>query len=197
MLQLNYIDFLKDLCWRTLGMREVNVNSNRLWDVSLPKGCCIYSWQKRFRSNLECSLWVGRKSVGEEAGDHITIPTFHIFHDGKCFQLKIWGEFWGNRPTKEYLGVDFNDEAIQSDLTKALDGVCSAWSEFGIKGNCGCNPGDHVGSGYVFWNVTIPFVSQDELVSGDFSKKLCDGLVKLAKSLAILLPYRVFVKNDK
>ena len=197
MVKFNQSNFLKDLCWRTLGMREVKVNGNCLWDASLPNGCCIYSWQKRFRSNLECYLWVGRKTVNEEAGDHITAPTFHIFHDGKCFQLKIWAEFWGNWPKEKYLGINFNAEAIQSDLVQALDGICTAWSEFGIKGNCGCNPGDHVGSGYIFWNATIPFVNQNELVSEDFSKKLRDGLVKLAESLAILLPYRVLVNNNK
>ena len=200
----NRSSFLKDLRWHTLGMREIYLNDGRWWDASLPNGCCIYSWQKRVQSNLECSLWVGRNSVAEESGDHITTPTFHICHDGKSFLLKIWGEFWGNWPKERYKGIDFNAESIQPDLAKTLEGVSSAWSAFGVSGNCGCNSGDYVGGGDIWWNVTIPFkettsvdLAYEVLVSKEFSKKLRDSLVKLAESFAILLPHRVPVNNNK
>jgi len=200
----NRSSFLKDLRWHTLGMREIYLNDGRWWDASLPNGCCIYSWQKRVQSNLECSLWVGRNSVAEESGDHITTPTFHICHDGKSFLLKIWGEFWGNWPKERYKGIDFNAESIQPDLAKTLEGVSSAWSAFGVSGNCGCNSGDYVGGGDIWWNVTIPFkettsvdLAYEVLVSKEFSKKLRDSLVKLAESFAVLLPHRVPVNNNK
>lgn len=188
-------DYLKDLRWHTLGMRGVTVKGNHVWDAGLPENCCIYSWQKRVQSNLECSLWAGRKSYAVECGDYITSPVFHIYHDGKSFQLKIWGEFWGNWPNEKYLGIDFSADDIKSDLAKTLDGVCNAWSAFDVKGNCGCHPGDHVGDGDIWWNVTIPFQFQEQLVDNGFSEKLRGSLAKLAEAFSALLGYRVKANN--
>ena len=189
----NRSDFLKAMRWCTLGLR--NMKGEAGMEILLPKGVYLSSWQRRVQTNLSSELWIGYSE--DDTGDFLTEPMFHIYHNGKSFQLKMWGEFWGNWPKEKYLGIDFNAESIQTDLTKALDGVCSAWSEFGIKGNCGCNSGDHVGNGDIWWNVTIPFVNKDELVSDDFSQRLRDGLVKLAESFAILLSYRVPVNSNK
>ncbi len=185
----NRSEFLKDMRWHTLVMREVNAKGNRLWDASLPDGCCIYSWQKRIQSKLECSLWTGRKSVAEETGDHITVPTFHILHDGKSFQLKIWGEFWGNWPKEKFAGIDFGAKDIQPVLVSAEEAFCVAWAPFGVKANIGHHESN------IWWNVTIPFKDNAELVSKEFSSKLRDSLAKVAAALATLLPYRIPTSN--
>lgn len=191
----NRSEFLKGLRWHTLGMREFDSNGNRLWGTCLLDICWIHSWQKRVQSNLECALWIERKSYSDNSDNFITNPVFHIFHDGKSFQLKIWGEFWGVYPKEKFKGIDFNADAIKSVLAKALDDVSNAWSAFGITGNCGCHPGDHVGGGDIWWNVTIPFASQEELVRKEFSEKLRGSLVKLAAAFSPLLDYRVKASN--
>lgn len=184
-------EYLKSLRWHALKMREVTFKKDRLWDACLPGGSCIYSWQKRVQTNLQCTMWLNRKSIKEECGDYITSPRFHIFHDGKSFQLKMWGEFWGAWPKEKYKGIDFAADAIQADLATAEAAIGKAFDVFGKTVNCGHPPQD------IWWNVTIPFTSHEELVSEEFSKKLRDSLAKLAESFALLLPYRIPVNNNK
>ena len=105
------------------------------------------------------------------------------------------GEFWGNWPEEKFKGIDFTATDIQRVLSKALAAICEAWSGFDVKGDCGCNPGDNVGSGDIWWNAAIPFKDLDELVSEEFSKKLCGSLAKVAAAFATLLPYRVSVNS--
>ena len=108
--------------------------------------------------------------------------------------MKIWGEFWGNTP-KEMFGIDFNSEDVKQPLAIAIGRICDAWTCFGIKGNSGCNPGDHVGGGDIWWNVTVPFNDHDELVSDEFSQKLRGSLAKVAAAFASLTPYRASINN--
>ena len=151
--------------------KSTPVNPNPCFQHSTQIRLCIHFWEWR--------------------GDFLTEPYFNISHNGETFILKVWGEFWGNWPKEKYKGIDFNADATKPTLEKALDGVCDAWSAFGVKGKSGCHCGDHVGGGDIWWNVSIPFSSNEELVGSEFSKKLRDSLVKLAESFAILLPYRV------
>ena len=181
----NRSEFLKDMRWHTLVMREVSVKGNRLWDATLPDGCCIYSWQKRIQSKFECSIWTGRKSVTEETGNHITIPTFHILHDGKSFILKIWGEFWGNWPKDKFAGIDFSAKDIQPVLAAAEEAFCAAWVPFGVKANIGHHESN------IWWNVAVPFKDNAELVSKEFSSTLRDSLANVAAAFATLLKYRI------
>lgn len=185
--------YLKDMRWHTLGMR--GIKGKRGWETCVADGIYLSSWQARVQTNLLCELWIGKKTYSDNAGDFITESYFHIFHDGKSFLLKIWGEFWGCWPKDKYKGIDFNAESIKTDLVKALDGVRNAWSAFGVNGNSGCHPGDHVGGGDIWWNVIIPFASYEELVGSEFSEKLRGSLVKLAEAFSVLLGYRVKVNN--
>ena len=178
-------EYLKSLRWHALKMREVTLKKGRLWDAALSDVGCIYSWQKRVQTNLECSMWLSRKSVREECGDYITAPMFHIFHDGKSFQLKMWGEFWGAWPKEKYKGIDFTADDIQANLAKAEAAIGKAFDVFGKTVNCGHNPQN------IWWNVTIPFASHDELVSEEFSQNLCGSLARLAGAFSGLLGYRI------
>ena len=187
----NKSEFLKALRWHALKMREVTFKKDRLWDAALSDVGCIYSWQKRVQTNLECSMWLSRKSVREECGDYITSPRFHIFHDGKSFQLKMWGEFWGAWPTEKYKGIDFTADTIQADLAKAEAAIGKAFNVFGKTVNCGHNPQD------IWWNVTIPIASHDELVSEAFSQNLCGSLARLAGAFTGLLGYRIQTNNTE
>ena len=187
----NKSEYLKALRWHALKMREVTLKKGRLWDAALSDVGCIYSWQKRVQTNLECSMWLSRKSVREECGDYITAPRFHIFHDGKSFQLKTWGEFWGAWPKEKYKGIDFTADAIQADLATAEAAIGKAFDVFGKIVNCGHNPQD------IWWNVTIPFASHDELVSEEFSLNLCGSLARLAGAFSGLLGYRIPTTNTE
>lgn len=187
----NKSEYLKTLRRHALKMREVTFKKDRLWDAGLPGGSCIYSWQKRVQTNLECRIWLNRKSVKEECGDYITSPIFHIFHDGKSFQLKMWGEFWGAWPKEKYKGIDFTADAIQADLATAETAIGKAFDVFGKVVNCGHNPED------IWWNVTIPFASHEELVSEAFSQNLCGSLAKLAGAFSGLLGYRIKTTNTE
>ena len=187
----NKSEYLKALRRHALKMREVTFKKDRLWDAGLPGGSCIYSWQKRVQTNLECRIWLNRKSVKEECGDYITSPIFHIFHDGKSFQLKMWGEFWGAWPKEQYKGIDFTADAIQADLAKAEAAIGKAFNVFGKTVNCGHNPQD------IWWNVTIPIASHDELVSEAFSQNLCGSLARLAGAFTGLLGYRIQTNNTE
>ena len=184
--EFNRSDFLKALRWRTLGLR--NMNGKAGMENLLPDGVYISSWQRRIQTNLACELWIGDS---EDARDFLTEPMFHIYHDGKSFQMKIWNEFWGNWPKEKYKGIDFESEDIQSDLISAEDAFRAAWTTFGINANIGHNQAN------IWWNVTIPFKDKDELTDEEFSNKLRDSLARVAKSFAMLLPYRIPTNNNK
>ena len=190
-------EYLKALRGDTFGMKSVWADGAHGWEASFPNEVYLSSWQSRVQSNLRCELWINKGTFSDDRGDFLTEPRLHISHDGKSFQLSGSGEFWGAWPEDKFAGIDFNAEAIQPELNRTLEHIRDAWSTFGVNGNSGCNPGDHVGGGDIWWNVTIPFKDYDELVSGEFSKKLRDSLVKLAESFAILLPYRVPTNNNK
>lgn len=196
-INFNSSEYLKGLRAHTLHLSDIwSDTGTHGWETVLADGVYLSSWQRRVQSNLCCELWTGMKTYSEASGDFLTEPYFNISHNGETFVLKVWGEFWGNWPKDKYLGIDFNADAIKSDLAKTLEGVGNAWSAFGVKGNCGSNPGDHVGDGDIWWNVAIPFASLEELVGNEFSEKLCGSLVRLAESFAILLPYRVQTNNN-
>jgi hypothetical protein len=167
------------------------------WEGVLADSVYLSSWQTKVKKNLRCELWVNQKTFKDAGGDFLTEPTFYISHDGKSFNLNVNGEFWGNWPEEKFKGIDFTATDIQRVLSKALAAICEAWSGFDVKGDSGCNPGDNVGSGDIWWNAAIPFKDLDELVSEEFSKKLCGSLAKVAAAFATLLPYRVSVNNNK
>ena len=185
--------YLKSLRWHTLGMRA---DGGQPWRAVLGNDAVITSWQFRVQSNLSCQLRKGtldgilpnREDYIHE--NYIGGATFHIFHDGKSFQLKIWGEFWGNTPTKHF-GIDFNSDKVKDDVAKTLDSLREVWTGFGVKGYSGCNPGAKIGNGDIWWNATVPFKDLAELVSPDFSQHLRGALTAVANAFAALLKYRV------
>ncbi len=184
--------YLKDFRWNTLGMRWMKVcNAANLSDCA-----SLTSDQARVQSNLYCYMWNSDLTGVSENKNYLCVVRFHIFHDGRSFQLKIWGEFWGNTP-KEMFGIDFNSEDVKQSLAIVLGRICDAWACFGVKGNSGCNPGDHIGGGHIGWNVAVPFKDHDELVSDGFAEKLRGSLAQVAAAFASLLPYRVSLNNNK
>lgn len=195
-MNFNSSEYLKGLRAHTLHLVDIWSNDgSHGWETVLADGVYLSSWQRRVQTNLCCELWMGMKTYSDSTGDFLTEPYFNISHNGETFILKVWGEFWGNWPKEKYLGIDFSSDAIKIDLDKTLEGVRNAWSAFSVKGNCGCNPGNHVGGGDVWWNVAIPFKDHDELVGNEFSEKLRGSLVKLAEVFSALLGYRVMVNN--
>ena len=114
--------YLKDLRWHTLGMRWMkDCNAANL------SGCAsLTSDQARVQSNLYCYMWKSDLAGVSENLNYLGAVYFHIFHNG-AFQLKIWGEFWGNTP-KEMFGIDFNSEDVKQPLAIAIGRICDAWT---------------------------------------------------------------------
>ena len=183
--------YLKDMRWHTLGMRT---DSGQPWCAALGEDAVICSWQSRVQSNLQCQLRKGTlvgivpNKDDYAHGNYIGEFSFHIFHDGKSFQLKIWGEFWGNTPTKRFR-IDFASPTIQVDLAAAEAAYCAAWKSFGLDAKAGSEIGHHPEN--MWWNITVPFKDHDELVSETFSQKLRGSLAAVANAFATLLKYRV------
>ena len=191
-------EYLKALRGQTFRLYDVWTDDGAHgWEGVLTDSVYLSSWQTKVKKNLRCELWVNQNTFKVAGGDFLTEPTFYISHDGKSFNLNVNGEFWGNWPEEKFKGIDFTATDIQRVLSKALAAICEAWSGFDVKGDSGCNPGDNVGSGDIWWNAAIPFKDLDELVSEEFSKKLCGSLAKVAAAFATLLPYRVSVNNNK
>ena len=178
--------YLKDLRGIALAMEWVD----KCWGADLGSNTAIASTQMRVQSNLAADLWNSSLAGISDNLNYLGWLVFHILHDGKSFQLKIWGEFWGGTPSKPF-SIDFAAAEIQSDLAAAEEAYRIAWAPFGVAANIGHNPGD------IWWNVTVPFKDHDELVSDKFSKQLRDSLASVAKGFAMLLPYRVQTNNNK
>lgn len=186
-------NYLKDLRWHTLGMR----NSKGIpWCGALGNDAVITSYQSRVQSNLACQLRKGTlEGINPEGTDYIHENylgwmTFHVFHDGKSFQLKMWGEFWGNTPTKRFR-IDFSSEAVQADLAAAEKAFCAAWKPFGIGATIGKNIGHNPES--IWWNATVPFKNYEELVTPPFSTNLRGSLAAVAAAFASLIKHRILV----
>lgn len=185
--------FLKDLRRHALGMRN---DGGWPWRAVLGNDAVITSYQARVQSKLQCQLRKGTLDgifVDKEDYIHENYlggATFFIFHDGKSFQLKIWGEFWGNTQYKHFR-IDFASEAIQTDLAAVETAFCTAWSPFGVKATIGKNIGHNPQN--IGWNVIIPFKDYEELVKPPFSQKLRGSLTAVANAFASLLKYRVSV----
>jgi len=183
----NKSEYLKDLRWHTLGLRPIP--GKKGWQMLLAQGCYLSSWQARVQTNLACELWSKKRSVDDKNDDgYLTEPYFHIYHDGKSFQLKMWGEFWGNWPKARYAGIDFAAESIQADLKAAEAAYCTIWTPLGFAASVDRNIGHHPGN--LWWNATVPFKNHDELVSSEFGQKLRGALAKLAEALEPLLAHR-------
>lgn len=178
--------YLNSLKYQTLGMEWTTDR----WLANLDANTAITSTQKRLQSNFACCLWKGAIEEIADCLNYLCHFNFHIFHDGRSFQLKMWGEFWGNTPEKPF-SIDFAAADIQPDLAAAEDAYRSAWTSFEVAANIGHH------SENIWWNVTVPFKDHDELVSDQFSKQLRDSLANTAKSFAMLLPYRVPTNNNK
>lgn len=178
--------YLNSLKYYTLGMEWPTDR----WLANLDANTAITSTQKRLQSNFACCLWKGTIEEIANCLNYLCQCCFHIFHDGRSFQLKMWGEFWGNTPEKPF-SIDFAAADIQSDLAAAEDAYRASWTSFGVAANIGHH------SENIWWNVTVPFKDHDELVSDQFSKQLRDSLANAAKSFAMLLPYRVPTNNNK
>lgn len=176
--------YLNSLKYQTLGMEWTTDR----WLANLDANTAITSTQKRLQSNFACCLWKGTIEEIADCLNYLCHFNFHIFHDGRSFQLKMWGEFWGNTPEKPF-SIDFAAADIQSDLAAAEDAYRASWTSFGVAANIGHH------SENIWWNVTVPFKDHDELVSDQFSKQLRDSLANTAKSFAMLLPYRVPTNN--
>ena len=151
----NKSNYLKDLRRHALGMRP---GEGVPWCAVLGDDAVVTSYQARVQSNLQCQFRKGTlNGIAPNKKDYIHENylaefSFHIFHDGRSFQLKVWGEFWGrnNNPAKRF-HIKFDGPNIQTDLESAENAVRDAWSAFDVKANCGHNPDD------IWWNVTVPF----------------------------------------
>ena len=190
--------YLKDLRWHTLGMRGTKVRRGNAANLSDKFG--IHSDQAHVQSNLACSFWNCQVEGMADGQNFIGPLSFHIFHDGRSFQLRIWGEYWGRAigdTSKSFHAIDFNSDKVKPQVDMVIDAVRDVWSCLGVKGYCGCNYGDRIGSGDIWWNVTVPFSNYEEMVKGEFPQKLRDSLAKVAAVLVSLLPYRVSVNNNK
>ena len=178
--------YLNSLKYYTLGMEWPTDR----WLANLDDNTSITSTQKRLQSNFACCLWNGTIEEIADCLNYLCQCCFHIFHDGRSFQLKMWGEFWGNTPEKPF-SIDFAAADIQSDLAAAEDAYRASWTSFGVAANIGHH------SENIWWNVTVPFKDHDELVGDKFSKQLRNSLASMAKGFAMLLPYRVPTNNNK
>jgi hypothetical protein len=181
----NYLKALRD---HTLGMEW----PDDCWCADLGNGKAITSVQKRFQSNFACVLWNAPLSGLSENRNYLLSFSFHIFHDGQSFQLKMQGEFYGNTP-QESFRIDFASEAIQADLAAAEAAFCAAWSPFGISAAVGKNIGHWDAN--MWWNATVPFKDWDGLIKGDFPKKLRASLAAVAEAFASLVKYRAPVNR--
>lgn len=190
--EFNRSETLKEFRWHTLGLRPIP--GKKGWETLLSDGCYLSSWQARVQTNLLCELWAGKKTYNDKADDgFLTEPHFHVCHDGKSFQLKIGGEFWGNWPKEKYRGIDFSSESIQADLTAAVNAFCAAWAPLGITPAVDKNIGHWKED--IWYHASIPFKNLDELVSDDFSRKLRTCLSAVAAAFASLLKYRIPVDS--
>ena len=190
--EFNKTQYLKDLRWHTLEMRCNKFREGNAANLTDKFG--IHSGQVRVKTNLAFSLWNSPLEGMSDTQNFIVSSNFHIFHDGKSFQIRIQGEFWGRilgDTEQSFHAVDFNSDTVKEDLAKALDVFRNAWTCFGVKGNCDCNPGDHVGGGDIWFNVIVPFKDHDELVSEPFSQKLRGSLATMANAFAMLIKYRI------
>ena len=160
------------------------------WRANLGETVAITSKQVRFQSNFVCLLWKSTIDGIEDYRNYLCQGNFHIFHDGRSFQLKIHGEFWGNTP-EEHFRIDFSAETIQADLATAENAYCAAWKSFGVNARINANIGHHPEN--IWWNITVPFKDHDELVSDVFSQRLRSSLATMATAFASLLKYRISV----
>ena len=182
----NYLKALRD---HTLGMEW----PDDCWCADLGNGKAITSVQKRFQSNFACVLWNAPLSGLSENRNYLLSFSFHIFHDGQSFQLKMQGEFYGNTP-QESFRIDFASDAIQADLAAAEAAFCAAWSPFGISAAVGKNIGHWDAN--MCWNATVPFKDWDGLIKGDFPKQLRASLAAVAEAFASLVKYRAPVNRS-
>ncbi|MBR3924138.1 MAG: AAA family ATPase, partial [Kiritimatiellae bacterium] len=124
--------YLNSLKYQTLGMEWTTDR----WLANLDANTAITSTQKRLQSNFACCLWKGTIEEIADCLNYLCHFNFHIFHDGRSFQLKMWGEFWGNTPEKPF-SIDFAAADIQPDLAAAEDAYRSAWTSFEVAANIG------------------------------------------------------------
>lgn len=187
----NKKDYLKEFRWNTLGMRCEN---GLPWCSVLGDNAVITSVQSKVLSKLQCQFRQGTLvGIVPDRADYIHenyigICSFHIFHNGKTFQVKMGGEFYGNTPTRRFR-IDFAAKEIQADLAAAEAAYCAAWAPFGVVATVNKNIGHWPEN--IWWNMTIPFKDLDELVSSTFSQKLRTSLASVAGAFASLLKYRI------
>ena len=184
--EFNKSQYLKDFRDCTLRMSW----PKDCWRANLGETVAITSKQVRFQSNFVCFLWKSTIDGIEDYRNYLCQGNFHIFHDGRSFQLKIHGEFWGNTP-EEHFRIDFSAETIQADLATAENAYCAAWKSFGVNARINANIGHHPEN--IWWNITVPFKDHDELVSDVFSQRLRSSLATMATAFASLLKYRISV----
>lgn len=180
--------YLKDFRDCTLGMSW----PKDCWRANLGETTAITSKQVRFQSNFAFCLWKSSIEGIDDFHNYLCQGNFHIFHDGRSFQLKIHGEFWGNTPTKRFR-INFASDDIQADLSAAETAYCAVWAPFGVDATIGTNIGHHPEN--IWWNITVPFKDHDELVSGAFSQTFRDSLAAVAAAFASLTRHRIPVNS--
>ena len=177
-------EYLKVLRHNTLGLRWKEDNRGAHWEDNLSERIWLSSWQSRVQSNLATELWLRKDAENVPESPYLTASSFKITHDGKSFLLKIQGEFWGTDPNHKFAGIDFKSPEVEPTSKTAVEKFKTIWSEFGVVGNMGYWDVD------VWWNVTIPFNSKEELTSESFSKKLRKALIELAALFEPFLKFR-------
>lgn len=180
--------YLKDFRDCTLGMEC----PEDCWRADLGDNTAIASNQTYIKSHFACSLWNCSIDGLKDNRNYLGRLGFHIFHDGKEFQLKIKGEFYGRTSENDpSAGIDFG--AHMEEVAATEDDYRAAWEPFGVIANIGHNVGAGIGMDDLWWNITVPFKDHDELVSDAFSQKLRGSLAAVAAAFASLLKYRVSV----
>lgn len=180
--------YLKDFRDCTLGMEC----PEDCWRADLGDNTAIASNQTYIKSHFACSLWNCSIDGLKDNRNYLGRLGFHIFHDGKEFQLKIAGEFYGRTSENDpSAGIDFG--AHIEEVVATEDDYRAAWEPFGVIANIGHNVGAGIGMDDLWWNITVPFKDHDELVSDAFSQKLRGSLAAVAAAFASLLKYRVSV----
>lgn len=143
------------------------------------------SWQRRVQSNLLCELWL-QTAATEYKCPFLAEPYFHISHDGRSYQLKMWGEVWMRGTEMKFKGVDFVCAEKSGVLQKVEEVFVKVWTAFGGEAKIGHHERN------IWYNVTVPFSAKEDLSrDSGFANNYRAAIMKTAEAFALLLPYRI------
>lgn len=183
----NKSEFLKRLRDFIFGLEwHKRPSGNYCYERNFPDSTLyISSWQKRVQSNLLCELWLQAAST-EHKFPFLTEPYFHISHDGRSYQLRMWGEIWMRGTEMKFKGVDLGAAEKSGVLRKVEEGFVKAWTAYGVEAKIGHHESN------LWYNVTVPFSAKEDLSrDSGFANNYRAAIMKTAEAFALLLPYRI------